>query len=506
MKTQSRPSHGKRSVRLGTVVVDLTTWEISRGDVRSQIQEKPFRVLEALIEEPGELVTRSELRERLWPDGTIVDFDNNLNSAVASLRTALGDTARDQAIIKTLPRRGYRLLADVKFDEADVTAARRWDARWLAAVVVVGLVAVWMAPGVRSPKSADPWGPSDSVAVPADPQARQAWQRGLYLLERRGVGDRTLALKALEESMRLEPEFAPAQVQIAQTLADMSFAGDLELRQGLRRARNEASHALSLDGDSAIAHRVRALADLHLAWDFRSASKDLESAFRLAPDDAPNYLAAATFLFASAHEEAAIRAARHAVELDPASALLQADLGYFLLAAGRYDEVLELSDELLAVEPNAVHVLGNRLIAAERLGLLEQALSAAQRIMKLGGAEEEEMRALERAEARHGLALFRSWRLSVHEASGDPSLFRLALRQADVKQIDAALATLAKAYERRDPRLIYLHSSASFHELRHDASFQDFARKLGFPEPGDPVVERVEDLIRSIGKGPIGEG
>ena len=161
-----------KTVHLGQVRVDLKTWEISRQGHRSRLQEKPFRVLAALTERPGELITRSELRERLWPDGTIVDFDNNLNSAVATLRTALGDSAKSPRVIETLPRLGYRLIAEVSFDDpeslgeqlgigVDATRRRGFDPRWIAAAT--GVVLVVLAVGVRERLGARVDRPSDSA-------------------------------------------------------------------------------------------------------------------------------------------------------------------------------------------------------------------------------------------------------------------------------------------------------------------------------------------------------
>ncbi|MDA8018957.1 MAG: winged helix-turn-helix domain-containing protein, partial [Thermoanaerobaculia bacterium] len=333
-----------RTVHLGRVRVDLETWEISQRGHRSRLQEKPFRVLAALLERPGELVTRSELREHLWPDGTIVDFDNNLNSAVARLRTALGDTAKAPRVIETLPRLGYRLIADVRVDDPslDVGRSRQTVPRWLAAataLVLVALLAVVRQPSDatanRSPDSVGLRPSSSGAAGPDDPGAQRAWQSGLYLLAR-SAGDLNLALESFEETLRRERDFAPAHVKVAETVIRMSFAGHLELRDGFARAREAAQRARAFDRASAASYRIQALADLHLDWDFESASEAIESALRLEPADAQNYLAAATVLSAAGANDAAVSAVRRAVEIDPASSLLRADLGYFLVAAGRF--------------------------------------------------------------------------------------------------------------------------------------------------------------------------
>ena len=100
-------------LRIGTFEVDLRAGELRKQGFRLRLQEQPFRVLAALLEHPGELVTREELRLRIWPADTFVDFDNSLNTAINKLRDALGDAAESPRFIETLPRRGYRFIAPV---------------------------------------------------------------------------------------------------------------------------------------------------------------------------------------------------------------------------------------------------------------------------------------------------------------------------------------------------------------------------------------------------------
>lgn len=99
--------------RFGRFEVNLATGELRRDGVLIHLQARPFEVLRALIERPGDLVTRDELRQRLWGPDTFVEFDNGLNTAITKLRDALGDTAEDHRYIETLARRGYRFVAPV---------------------------------------------------------------------------------------------------------------------------------------------------------------------------------------------------------------------------------------------------------------------------------------------------------------------------------------------------------------------------------------------------------
>ncbi len=101
-------------LRFGTYEVDLRAGELRKSGVKIKIQEKPFQILAALLERPGEVVTREELHQRLWPPNTFVDFDGSLNAATNKLREALGDSADNPRFVETLPRRGYRFIASVE--------------------------------------------------------------------------------------------------------------------------------------------------------------------------------------------------------------------------------------------------------------------------------------------------------------------------------------------------------------------------------------------------------
>ena len=100
-------------VRFGTYEVDLHSGELRKAGVRVRVQQQPLKLLQTLLERPGEVVTREELRSRVWPEESFGDFDQAVNVAIAKLRAALGDSADNPRYIETLPRRGYRFIADV---------------------------------------------------------------------------------------------------------------------------------------------------------------------------------------------------------------------------------------------------------------------------------------------------------------------------------------------------------------------------------------------------------
>ena len=113
MVTPEASSAG-RIVRFGVFEVDLVSGELRKDGSRIRLQEQPFQILTMLLERRGEMVTREDLRSKLWPADTFVDFDHGLNTAVNKLREALGDAAANPRFVQTVARRGYRFIAPVQ--------------------------------------------------------------------------------------------------------------------------------------------------------------------------------------------------------------------------------------------------------------------------------------------------------------------------------------------------------------------------------------------------------
>ncbi len=107
------PDQSSRVIRFGVFEVDLHTTELRKQGVRIRLPLQSFQVLEALLRQPGELVTRKELKEKLWPADSFGDFEHGLNAAVNRVREALGDSSDNPRFVETLPRRGYRFLAPI---------------------------------------------------------------------------------------------------------------------------------------------------------------------------------------------------------------------------------------------------------------------------------------------------------------------------------------------------------------------------------------------------------
>ena len=152
-RSMQEPSAPARAVRFGAFAVDLRAGELLKDGRKIRLPEQPFHVLALLLECPGEVVTRDELRQCLWPAETFVDFDHGLNNAINRLRETLGDSAESPRYIETLPRRGYRFIYPTGKPKAATAATgpltpspqapdRRKTAPWVVPLALVAIVAL----------------------------------------------------------------------------------------------------------------------------------------------------------------------------------------------------------------------------------------------------------------------------------------------------------------------------------------------------------------------------
>ena len=157
-------------VRFGVFEADLQTGELRKNGVKVPLQDQPFQVCAILLENFGKLVTREELRRRVWPEDTFVDFDHALNTAITKIRIALGDEADNPRFVETMPRRGYRFIApvDIPSPKAPTTGGpaiegareevgkssslRRWMAIAFFSVAAIAVLvwALWRHPSWRT--------------------------------------------------------------------------------------------------------------------------------------------------------------------------------------------------------------------------------------------------------------------------------------------------------------------------------------------------------------------
>ena len=146
-------SANSRVVRFGVFEVDLAARELRKRGVRLKLQDQPFRVLEALLSKPGEIVTREELKDRLWAQDEFVEFDKSLNTAVQKIREALDDSAKSPRFLETVPKVGYKFVAAVQAAGGDPAPPPPPRPVWpmVAALALVGAGVYWWINGPTAP-------------------------------------------------------------------------------------------------------------------------------------------------------------------------------------------------------------------------------------------------------------------------------------------------------------------------------------------------------------------
>jgi eukaryotic-like serine/threonine-protein kinase len=166
-------NNGNQTIRFGAFEADLPSGEVRKSGSRIKLQDQPFKVLQILLEHPGDLVTREELQSRIWPEDSFGDFDNAVNVAVGKLRAALGDSAENPSFIETVPRRGYRFVA--RLDEGPVDTHPQLPAindvrpsrvvsvfnRSLLALLAVAISGILVGSGVFLGHRTTKWQPPD---------------------------------------------------------------------------------------------------------------------------------------------------------------------------------------------------------------------------------------------------------------------------------------------------------------------------------------------------------
>jgi DNA-binding winged helix-turn-helix (wHTH) protein/tetratricopeptide (TPR) repeat protein len=354
------------------------TGELTRGTTRIRLQGQPLEVLEALLEQPGELVTREQLIARLWPAGVVVEFDTALNSAIRRLRTALDDHADHPRYIETIPRRGYRFIGrldtiepsvarspdPVRIEQpvgeaappavpavpqrADAPGRPPWKGWAAAAVLALAGGGLWLAAGIYTAPAPTTAGGSAAAGISAE--ALERYERGRFFFGRRAQGDTARALALYRETLRLAPAYAPAWAGIASVHWIDTMEGRVSREQGLPLVREAAERALAHEPNNGEA--LMRLANYHRATgDAAAGERAAQRAFALAPDAPLVLTMRSSRALDAGRVDEAIALQRRAVQQDPLAVTMRHNLMVLLFVAGHYAEAQAEFRELKAISP-----------------------------------------------------------------------------------------------------------------------------------------------------------
>jgi len=385
------PPSQSNCLRFSTFEADFHTGELRKNGIRVRIQSKPLAVLFALIERPGELVSREELYKALWSDETFVDFDKNLSIAVNKLREALCDSASQPRYIETVPKRGYRFLAPIEDSgpppslslppvPVPATQARHWP---LVAGVTVSTVALtvlgvhFLLPShLKAPVQSSPASQPEAKVPPAgtNPEAYQDFVEARGFNEHWIVGDLKSAEIFVNRSIALDPNYAPAFALRSTIYIRLTGIGVIDRAEAIRKARADARKAIALDPTLPAGYVSLARIQMSYDWDWKGAQDSLNTARRLAPQDINVVTEQSTLYRTLGNIDDSIAMENEAIKLDPLKPISYASLAIRLIDANRYDEAFLAQQRALELDPQIEYVHLTRAEVLLAKGLPQDAL------------------------------------------------------------------------------------------------------------------------------------
>jgi DNA-binding winged helix-turn-helix (wHTH) protein/tetratricopeptide (TPR) repeat protein len=348
--------------RFATFELDDEQGELRRQGRRIHLAAQPLKVLALLTSRAGDIVSRDELRRHVWGDDTFVDFDRSLNFLVAAIRAALRDDARSPRFVETIPRRGYRFIAEVREDaitsiglrgpstlgpygqdghsgapaDHDSAPAYQWIRRWAWTAVVPLLIAQ------------QPLGTLAHTRATALPAARAAFERGLES-SGNGTDGQRRGIAALRTATRLDPRFAEAHYALADLYLDLAVKRELPMDAAIAEARAAAERAVALEN---VAESRQVLGTIYLlSGDWPEARRQIEQAVALEPKWDGGLVSYARLLSAGGDDAGAIRAIDRAETLSPNCDLILFDAGHIYARAAQFDEAIRRYEGAIAFGP-----------------------------------------------------------------------------------------------------------------------------------------------------------
>jgi TolB-like protein/DNA-binding winged helix-turn-helix (wHTH) protein len=604
--------NGVRTARFyhfGTFTVDARTGELSHAGQRAPLRDQSVQILLALLERPGDLITREELAGRLWAAGTFVDFDRGLNKAINHLRDALGDSAEQPHFIETLPRKGYRFIAPVTCTGEDVDAAPRADrprgpsARrgLVLAVVLAAGIGIAILGGVRKRRASLPLRIAALAVLPLENLSHDAEQQyfadgltdalitdlakmgstritsrtsvmqyrgtrksvkeigrelnvdavvegtvtyagnrvrvtaqlvqvstdmhlwadsyerdvssildlqrslatdiarrihafvkplhpapvvkpeayGLYLKARYAFHKYTSrgwqeAIEHFNSAVESDPEFAAAYSGLSETYLVAGAYGAVPTEEALTRGKAAAAKALRLDETLASAHYAMATAHTWYDWDWAGADREFRRGLELNPNDALGRNWHGGYLSVLGRHDEAIAEQQRALELDPLSVIVNANLARALYRARRYDEAIAQARKTLELDPGFAIALFWLEGSLRHKGLFKEAVALRESL-----ATPEEARLIARRFEREGFQPILRENGKTFEKIG--ALVTAARCYAQSGNSDKAIALLEACAQRRCSDFVSLNVEPDFDELRTDPRFLELIRQIRLP-------------------------
>ena len=518
---ETKSSSPSGILRFGVFQANIAARELSKHGVRVRLAGQPFCILSMLLERPGEIVTREEMRHRLWASDTFVDFEHSLNSAIKKLRAALNDSPENSRYVETVPRVGYRFVAPVEEivtvgqsalsasaanADAETSADRRASSHgsWIAplgvSAILIAAVSgafVWSRFRKQLPvQIAGEIHPAAKTSVagisndqPAlrskSAEARDLYIKGMYFWNERTSGGFHQAIEYFQRAIKADSNYAAAYAGLANSYTLLTAYSSASATLYVPQARAAALRAVELDENLAEAHTALALILQNHDWDWQTSEKEYLRAIELNPNYATAHQWYAEHLMWLGRFDEALQESERARQLDPLSLIIATDHGAILYFSRQYDRAIEQFQSVLRKNPNFPRAVSLLTFAYAEKGMFTQALTHAETLRRLYGDGPEYWAILTHIYGRAGqLGRARREMDKLEKLNRLEQMNPIIMLDAylAVGNKEEALAELDKACSEHFGAIISLKVDPAFDPLRSDPRFQDLLRRVGLAD------------------------
>ncbi len=449
-------------IRFGPFTLEEQSGELRRDGELVPLAPQPFRLLLALASRPGQLVTRDELRLQVWGEGTHVDFERGLNFCVLQARTALGDDAKQPAYIETLPRRGYRFVAEIQKPVPEPAAPVATPRRRLQRFSMLTAAAALLVFGVVAALQRE----EPVLSAARSPAAHDAYVRGRHLWTKGDVASVQASVGELREAVRLEPAFVLAHIALAESLHSLARRDRIDLAAATPEIRTASETALRLAPTLAQSHGITAMLRFWYEWDWDGAEESYRDAIRLNPNEPGTLHDHGWLLISRGAFEEGIAQIRRAQELDPVSPRANMHVAWAYTYTGQYADAVREARRALELSPgyhDAFHCLEHAYLLSANY---ESALAARKKY-------EPELA------VRDARTFYEERRLHAARTLEPDDPYQNATKLAQIGDRENALMWLRRAKAQRDLSFVLAGVDPKLEPLHGDRGYLDLLRSVG---------------------------
>ena len=514
MMAEFQPRRAMSRFRFEDYEADCKSGELRRRGRKIKLRDQSFQILTLLLEHPGEVVTREEIRRQVWTSDTFIDFEAGINSAIRRLRFALNDSVEKARFIETLPRHGYRFVAPVSISEGSESfrvsappqatdtyvhtvpsrSQRRGESETrlpakrplfkrlrgtavfasIGAALIAGLALYAALGGLYQYK--DLRSPDRGTN---NEEAYRVFLLGQNLSERRDQQNLLKAMEYLDQAVALDPNFARAWAAKALLYRYLATNPGADQTEQYKKSMDALGKALSIDPILSEAYSALCFNKLRYEFDFPGAETACQRALELDPGSSLAHRMNCIFLYSRGRFDESIFECERAIDLEPLASNNVLTYTLALYFARRYEEEEAQWKRMIELTPTHNKFIYTRLfINLAQQGKEDKAFDYLIKTLTFEKADNETIERFRSAYATSGWRGVTVERIKHPELESFTGPFDVACLYASVGDKDKALENLEKAFREHDYRIAVLSVEPQLDPLRDDPRYTDLVRRV----------------------------